>query len=287
MSAPARPPSARCWRVGEPRPGGGHLPRHLFRQERSEALVQWGDDARRLVIANSDFTRDHILRQHRIDLGRVVVVPEGVDEHRFDPRAVAVDRIAQMRERLGARDGAALILIAARLTDWKGQWVAIEALARLETPAVLALVGRAESDAYLGRLRALAARLGVADRVSFVGDIEDMPAALAAADLVLAPSTSPESFGRGVVEAAMMQRPVIASDLGAHRETVEAEVTGWLTPPARPSPLPLRSIAPSPCRTTPRRHGGGGAAAGGRDASAWRRCPRPPSPSTAGFWRRG
>ena len=122
-------------------------------------------------------------------------------------------------------------MVAARLTDWKGQRVAIEALAKLQRPAILVLAGRADSEAYAARLLRLARELAVGDRVCFVGDIADMPAALLCADLVLAPSTSAESFGRSVVEAGLMARPVIASDLGGHRETVEAGSTGWLTPP--------------------------------------------------------
>jgi glycosyltransferase involved in cell wall biosynthesis len=69
------------------------------------------------------------------------------------------------------------------------------------------------------------------------GHVEDMPAALAAADLVLHASTEPEAFGRTVVEAGAMGRPVIASDLGAPRETVVPEATGWLVPPGDPAAL--------------------------------------------------
>ena len=65
----------------------------------------------------------------------------------------------------------------------------------------------------------------------FVGQTEDMPAALQAADLVLAPSLKAESFGRAVVEAAAMERPVIASDIGAHTETIIDGETGWRVAP--------------------------------------------------------
>jgi glycosyltransferase involved in cell wall biosynthesis len=63
----------------------------------------------------------------------------------------------------------------------------------------------------------------------------DMPAAILAADLVLAPSTRAESFGRVVVEAMAMGRPVVASAIGAHLETVEDGVTGWLVSPDDPA----------------------------------------------------
>jgi glycosyltransferase involved in cell wall biosynthesis len=58
-----------------------------------------------------------------------------------------------------------------------------------------------------------------------------MPAAFLAADLVAAPSTKAESFGRSVVEAGAMSRPVLASAVGAHTETIVPGETGWLAPP--------------------------------------------------------
>ena len=192
-----------------------------------------------LVIANSEFTREHILSQHPVAPQRIVVVPEGIDTARFDPAAVSSERIAAVRAAWGLApdDRRRVLLCAARLTAWKGQATAIQAFAaraRREN-AVLILAGREESATYAAALRALAAGLGVGNAVIFAGSVIDMPAALLAADLVLAPSTKAESFGRGAVEAAAMGRPVVASAIGAHLETVEDGVTGWLVPPNDPA----------------------------------------------------
>jgi glycosyltransferase involved in cell wall biosynthesis len=192
-----------------------------------------------LVIANSNFTRDHILDEHSVPPDLVVVVPEGIDTAWFDPAAVSVERIAAVRAAWGlaADDRRRVLLCAARLTAWKGQGTAIQAFAaraRREN-AVLILAGREESATYATALRALAAELGVAKSVVFVGPTLDMPAALLAADIVLAPSTKAESFGRVVVEAMAMGRPVVASAIGAHLGTVEDGVSGWLVPPDDPA----------------------------------------------------
>ena len=56
-------------------------------------------------------------------------------------------------------------------------------------------------------------------------------------DVVVHASTRPEAFGRVVIEAQAMGRPVIATDLGGPSETVEHGVTGWLTIPGDPSTL--------------------------------------------------
>jgi glycosyltransferase involved in cell wall biosynthesis len=112
--------------------------------------------------------------------------------------------------------------------------VLLDAAARLPGDVLVLLVGEG------GLRRALAkqaARLGIAERVRFCGHADDMPAALLLADLVVHASTDPEAFGRTVIEAQAMARPVIASDLGAPRETVEEGVTGWRVAPGDPEAL--------------------------------------------------
>ncbi|PKP65746.1 MAG: glycosyl transferase, partial [Alphaproteobacteria bacterium HGW-Alphaproteobacteria-8] len=64
-----------------------------------------------------------------------------------------------------------------------------------------------------------------------VGACDDMPAAYKLASVVVSASTDPEAFGRVAVEAQAMGRPVIATDHGGARETVDHGRTGWLYPP--------------------------------------------------------
>lgn len=64
-----------------------------------------------------------------------------------------------------------------------------------------------------------------------------MPAAYQLADVVVSASTDPEGFGRVIVEAQAMGRPVIATDHGGARETIQPGVTGWLVPPREPAAL--------------------------------------------------
>ncbi len=186
-----------------------------------------------MVIANSNFTRDHILSQHNVDPARIVVIPEGVDTDRFDPNAVSPRRVMAVRDAWGLPigDTRRVILLAARMTGWKGHRLIIQALARAERRqgAALILTGEtAGATNYVAELRAEIAACDLTGQVSFVGNCDDMQAAFAAADLVVAPSTQAESFGRSVVEAGAMARPVLASNLGGHAETVDPGVTGWL-----------------------------------------------------------
>jgi glycosyltransferase involved in cell wall biosynthesis len=186
------------------------------------------------VIAISQHIADHIRATHGKESR---VIPRGVDLRRFDPTLVAPERVAALRAAWDVPEGAALILLPARLTRWKGQAVLIEALAELPA-AIAVLAGDPQGrDAYVAELRALAEARGVADRLRIPGHVADMPAALLAADLVVHASIEPEAFGRTVIEAQAMGRPVIAADLGGPRETVEHGVTGWLTPPGDPAAL--------------------------------------------------
>jgi glycosyltransferase involved in cell wall biosynthesis len=191
-----------------------------------------------LTIANSAFTRAHVMAQHALAPEKVVLIPEGIDTAVFDPAAVSAERVDAVRAAwgLGGARRRTVILLAARLTPWKGQRLAVEAVGRLAErgEVVLILAGAGEDSDYAASIEAAAAVAGISDAVRLVGACHDMPAAYLAADLVIAPSTKAESFGRGVVEAGAMGRPVLASRLGGPAETVVHGQTGWLVAPGDP-----------------------------------------------------
>lgn len=183
------------------------------------------------VIAISRFIADHVHAHHGVPPERIRIVPRGVDLRRFDPDRIAASQVASLRSSWGVEGDGIVILLPARLARWKGQAVLLEAMRSLPgMTAVLAgdLAGR---ERYAAELQSLATAHGMSGRVRFAGHVSDMPTALMAADLVIHASTQPEAFGRTVVEAQAMARPVIAADLGGPRETVTHGVTGWLVPP--------------------------------------------------------
>jgi glycosyltransferase involved in cell wall biosynthesis len=184
------------------------------------------------VIAISHFIADLIRTRHGVEESRLRVIPRGVDPRRFDPALVTTERCANLRAAWGLPEGRPIIMLPARVTRWKGQMVLVEAMARLPGDSLALLVGDAEErPAFRAELLARIESLGLKDRVRLVGHANDMPAALLLADVVIHASTDAEAFGRTVIEAQAMARPVIASDLGAPRETVAEGVTGWRTPP--------------------------------------------------------
>lgn len=198
------------------------------------AVMTKGD----LVIANSEYTREHVIAEHGVAPEKVVAIPRGVDLSRFEPGVVGAERLDALRKAWGvAADERRLkVLLAGRLTRWKGQGLLIEAMAVLkargEDRVLLLLAGDDQGrKGYRAELVKAIAAAGLEDRVKLVGHCDDMPAAYLLADLAVAPSLEPEAFGRTAVEPQVMGRPVMASDHGATRETVVPGETGWLVAP--------------------------------------------------------
>lgn len=165
----------------------------------------------------------------------VHVVHNGLDAARFD--AVTDAQAAVLRAELDA-DDAQVLAVCARLAPWKGQHVALAALQALPLAHAWIIGGALfGEDAYAYGLRGHATALGVAERVRFLGEREDVPTLLRAADVVVHAAVDAEPFGRVIVEGMLARRPVIATDAGGVREILTHGETGWLVKPGDPAAL--------------------------------------------------
>jgi glycosyltransferase involved in cell wall biosynthesis len=194
------------------------------------------------VLANSEYTRESVMRATAASHVTVRVVYSPVDTGRFDP---ARFEPSEARTRLGLPQTALVLAVVAQMTPWKGQDDAVRILTHLKRthPDVrLLLVGSAtfagratryDNQAYVRRLHALIDSHGVRREVVFLGERADVPAVLRAVDLLLVPSWE-EPFGRTVVEAMAMSVPVVATSVGGPTEIVRAGVDGLLVMPRRP-----------------------------------------------------
>jgi glycosyltransferase involved in cell wall biosynthesis len=173
---------------------------------------------------------------------RVTVVANGRDLVPLD-----ADK-ATLRSRLDLPTGP-LVGVFSRLAPWKGQDVLIEALGRV--PDVRAIiVGSAmfgETD-FEARLQAQVERLGLGDRIRFLGRREDVAPLMQAVDAVIHPSVDPEPFGLTLVEAMALGTPVIASATGAISEILADGRFSYLVPPGDVAALAtmLASVIASP-----------------------------------------
>lgn len=198
------------------------------------------------LIAECPQDQADLMRLYGADEERISMVPCGVDLDTFSPRPQA-----KARRQLGWPEDEFIILQLGRMVPRKGVDNVVEALAAL--PAAvrdksrLVIVGgeTPEPDEdrtpEIGRLRRLAARLGVADRVWFAGQRQRDALAdcYAAADVFV---TTPwyEPFGITPLEAMACACPVIGSSVGGIRYSVADGVTGHLVPPREPAALAQR-----------------------------------------------
>ena len=169
------------------------------------------------VICVSQTVRDYVLRHYpRTDPNTLRVIPRGIDPATF-PRAPLPDRDARIWAAAThpalAGDGP-LLLLPGRGTRLKGHADALALLAALRgdgSDARLWLPGAREAgrEAYIAELEAQAAELGIGGALAFTAPLDAIARAYAASDLVLQLSGKPEAFGRTVVEALAVGRPVL------------------------------------------------------------------------------
>jgi glycosyltransferase involved in cell wall biosynthesis len=180
------------------------------------------------VIANSNASAVALVAQG----GRrekVRIVHNGICPVPFD--SVTDAEIASARQELGL-DGVPVVAVFGRLSEWKGQHVALEAIARLPDVRLLLVGGALFGERkYEAALRAQAARLALSSRVHFLGHRSDIPRLMRLARVILHTSTAPEPFGRVIVEGMLSRRPVVATQGGAVEEIVEHGVTGVVVRP--------------------------------------------------------
>ncbi|MGF7136540.1 glycosyltransferase involved in cell wall biosynthesis [Paraburkholderia sp. EB58] len=191
------------------------------------------------VIANSQASADALIALTGLPRSAVPVVHNGVDVARFrGDAAQAKSALAKLRELPGLPSDAFLVGLFGRLTPWKGQHIGLDAIARV-TNARLVLVGDAlfGEIEYAKGLRVQAEKLGISNRVHFVGFQQDVGSWMRAMDLIVHASIRPEPFGLVIIEAMAAGRPVIATNGGAVREIIRHLQNGWIVEPDDPARL--------------------------------------------------
>jgi glycosyltransferase involved in cell wall biosynthesis len=196
-----------------------------FPDGRDRALRDLGDLSV-TVFANSVAVRNELKRFVPVEKLRVAYPWVDLDQ----VRSLADEplTVPPFAENAGLR-----IAVVGRIDGSKGQWRVIESIGRL------AALGLRVDACFVGEtlhrggdriLRRRAARLGVGDRIRFVGEQDNPFAFMAAAELCVTPSDR-EAFGRATLEALAVGRPVLASNTGGSVELVGSGVNGELFDP--------------------------------------------------------
>ena len=184
------------------------------------------------IIPVADAVKARLIRDG-IPKRRLRTIYGSFDVGRFDPAISG----AAMRAAWRVPEGAPLVGMAASFKSRKKGQVdflkAAPAVLEKYPNALFVLAGEGPSD----HAQELARERGIAERVRFPGFVTDMPAALAAMDVVVCASTRGEGLTGSVREALAMARPVVSTDVAGNRELVRHGETGLLTPVEDPAAL--------------------------------------------------
>lgn len=190
-----------------------------------------------MMIANSwagmAFERD----EQRVDASKLCVVSNGIDVNRFHP-----GRRDDVRAALGIGTDTVAIGMFAHFRGNKDHATLIDAFAKLPRkpqPIRLILIGGADGtgpEFIQGRCRAQVDRLGLADRVVFLGARSDVRELYHAVDIKVL-STLFEGTPNVVLEAMASGLPVVASDVSDNRRIIQDGISGFIVPPRDPAAL--------------------------------------------------
>ncbi|XDZ68124.1 glycosyltransferase family 4 protein [Alphaproteobacteria bacterium LSUCC0226] len=185
------------------------------------------------VIAISNYVKELITQQYVGIENRMTVVHRGVDTNLFNPGKVNQTRIVNFVDSMAIPEDAPVIMLPARATAWKGHRILLEALVKIkDQPFICLMVGAGDGKpAFVSDLVRYGQQLGLEGRFRLTPIVDDMPAALMVADVVVMPSITPEPFGRVALEAQAMGRPVVAFEHGGAIESIKHGETGWLAIP--------------------------------------------------------
>lgn len=208
--------------------------REVMQRAFGEKMIMDNADA---IVVSTSVEMEDIANLYNAKHARVEVIPAGVDLQLFQPTDST--RAHQTLGLLPKEGG--IILYVGRIEPLKGLDILVRAMALIDRSSDAHLVivgGSGENDAEVQRLQTLAAELGISDRITFTGSMqqEHLPAFYSAADMFVFPSYY-ESFGLAPLEAMACGTPVIASRVGGLKTFIDHGETGYLIPWRCPEPF--------------------------------------------------
>jgi glycosyltransferase involved in cell wall biosynthesis len=195
----------------------------LFYSALERLASRWCDR----IVTVSEFHRTWAIELGICSPRRIMAIPNGIAEV-VRNREVG---LAEVRREMGARSGDLVILSMARLAPDKGLEYLIEAATILPRTGRRIRIVIAGDGPERDRLEQLAGRLGVTDRVVFLGFREDVGDLLAASDLIVLPSLR-EGLSIALLEAMAAGKPIVASSIGSQREVASRADMARLVRPA-------------------------------------------------------
>jgi lipopolysaccharide heptosyltransferase II len=200
----------------------GYYSKHIFSQ-----VMGW---AKRVIVISNVIGR-HMIDNFSVPHERIRLIPSSVDLEKFQ-------KIISGRKKMDEFH----IGMVGRITPLKGHLHFIKAMAKVvrTIPRIkIWIVGDApvSKEAYKEEIQVLVKRLGLWHCTEFLGNQKDIPAIMSQLDVLVLANTTPEAFGRVIVEAQACMVPVVATRVGGVVDIIEDTKTGLLVPPADPSSM--------------------------------------------------
>jgi glycosyltransferase involved in cell wall biosynthesis len=211
--------------------------RHIVQPVRPHALNRWlyGRATDQVVTVTEAIRRQLVAGGLGVE-NRVVTMPGGVDIDRFRPDPEP-PRDHGIRATLGLPRDVPIIGLVSGFRVMKGHQTVVEAAARLAAGGRrfhLLLIGQGP---FAPKVRAQVEAAGLGDRISILGFVDDLPAAMAALDVGLYSALESDGMSRVLFEYLAAGVPVVASRVGVVPEILEDGRTARLVPAGEPEPL--------------------------------------------------
>ena len=191
----------------------------------------------KLTIAGSNFIFSHINENYSEYISKekkLRVIYRGINVDYYNSKDISVLKQEKLKEEWNLSSNKFTILLPGRLTYWKGQENFIESLNILiedydVTNFQAIILGSDQGrKVYKKKLVNLVERYNLNKKIKFIQHCKEMPLAYSLSDVAVSASIEPEAFGRISVEAQSMGKPIIASNIGGSKETVNNKKTGLL-----------------------------------------------------------
>ena len=191
------------------------------------------------IIAISKYIKAYLIKNYKFTKkGRenIVVIPRGVDPKFFSQKNVDSNRLISLSNQWSLPDGIPIIFFPSRIAPFKGHKTLLKAIAILKKDFknnfICVMTGTTKKNSnYENEINSIIEENELQNYIKFPGPCLDMPAAYKISDIVVSPADKPEGFGRIVIEAQSMERPILASAHGGSLELIKHNYNGFLFRP--------------------------------------------------------
>lgn len=191
-------------------------------------LERFNNRIANFIIAPSKAVYQYVVEFEGTNSDKVSVIPYGQTKKRFE--AITPKVIAEKRSELGMDKQLSLVCVS-RLYHGKGHTYLFQALAPMFKDGLNARLYLVGTGDFRGELERIAGDLGILDKIEFLGWREDGLAIIGAADIIVHPSLE-DALSQLLIEAVMLARPIVATDISGATDTLDGGKYGKLVPPA-------------------------------------------------------